>query len=144
VVPDSVIMPGMRDLLDSGDIGAAGVSNYSLARWQKADAALGRPVISNQVHFSLANPGALIERDAVQLQPARAGALAPLDHRWERRVRQDFAGHHNVGAPVAECFAEDALAFALSVYLGRAEQRHPQGKRPLHDVACGARSVLSP
>ncbi len=59
VVPDSVIMPGMRDLLDSGAIGAAGVSNYSLSRWQKADAALGRPVISNQVHFSLAHPAAL-------------------------------------------------------------------------------------
>ena len=59
VVPDSVIMPGMRDLLDSGDIGAAGVSNYSLARWKRADAALGRPVISNQVHFSLAHAGAL-------------------------------------------------------------------------------------
>lgn len=59
VVPDSVIMPGMRDLLDSGAIGAAGVSNYSLARWLKADAALGRPVISNQVHFSLAHPRAL-------------------------------------------------------------------------------------
>jgi aryl-alcohol dehydrogenase-like predicted oxidoreductase len=56
LVPDSVIMPGMRELLDSGAIGAAGVSNYSLARWQKADAALGRPVISNQVSFSLANP----------------------------------------------------------------------------------------
>ncbi|MBV8863273.1 MAG: aldo/keto reductase [Mycobacterium sp.] len=59
VVPDSVIMPGLRSLLDTGAIGAAGVSNYSLARWQKADAALGRPVISNQVHFSLANPAAL-------------------------------------------------------------------------------------
>jgi len=59
VVPDSVIMPGMRGLLDSGAIGAAGVSNYSLARWQKADAALGRPVISNQVQFSLARPAAL-------------------------------------------------------------------------------------
>jgi aryl-alcohol dehydrogenase-like predicted oxidoreductase len=59
VVPDSVIMPGMRSLLDSGAIGAAGVSNYSLARWQKADAALGRPVISNQVQFSLARPSAL-------------------------------------------------------------------------------------
>lgn len=59
VVPDSVIMPGMRDLLDDGTIGAAGVSNYSLARWRKADAALGRPVISNQVHFSLAKPDAL-------------------------------------------------------------------------------------
>jgi aryl-alcohol dehydrogenase-like predicted oxidoreductase len=59
VFPDSVIMPGMRDLLDSGAIGAAGVSNYSLSRWQRADAALGRPVISNQVDFSLAHPGAL-------------------------------------------------------------------------------------
>lgn len=59
VVPDSVIMPGMRSLLDSGDIGAAGVSNYSLARWKKADAALGRPVISNQVQFSLARADAL-------------------------------------------------------------------------------------
>jgi aryl-alcohol dehydrogenase-like predicted oxidoreductase len=59
VVPDSVIMPGMRDLLDSSANGAAGVSNYSLSRWQKADAALGRPVISNQVQFSLARPGAL-------------------------------------------------------------------------------------
>jgi aryl-alcohol dehydrogenase-like predicted oxidoreductase len=36
-----------------------GVSNYSLARWQAADAALGRPVVSNQVHFSLAAPSAL-------------------------------------------------------------------------------------
>ena len=59
MVPDSVIMPGMRDLLDGGKIGAAGVSNYSLARWRKADAALGRPVISNQVHFSLAHAGPL-------------------------------------------------------------------------------------
>src|SRR5262249_29072034 len=59
LVPDSVIMPGMRDLLDSGAIGAAGVSNYSLARWRKADAALGRPVVSNQVHFSLAHADAL-------------------------------------------------------------------------------------
>ncbi|MFA5708776.1 aldo/keto reductase [Mycolicibacterium sp.] len=56
VVPDSVIMPGMRELLETGRVGAAGVSNYSLERWRKADAALGFPVISNQVHFSLANP----------------------------------------------------------------------------------------
>jgi aryl-alcohol dehydrogenase-like predicted oxidoreductase len=59
LVPDSVIMPGMRDLLDAGRIGAVGVSNYSLHRWQAADAALGRPVVSNQVHFSLAAPGPL-------------------------------------------------------------------------------------
>ncbi|MGY1710093.1 aldo/keto reductase [Geodermatophilus sp. SYSU D00758] len=59
VVPDSVPMPAMRDLLDAGRIGAVGVSNYSLDRWRAADAALGRPVISNQVQFSLAHPGPL-------------------------------------------------------------------------------------
>ena len=59
VVPDSVTMPGMRQLIEEGRIGAVGVSNYSLARWRAADAALGRPVVSNQVHFSLAAPSAL-------------------------------------------------------------------------------------
>jgi aryl-alcohol dehydrogenase-like predicted oxidoreductase len=54
LVPDSLTMPGMRTLLDDGRIGAVGVSNYSLRRWQQADAALGRPVVSNQVQFSLA------------------------------------------------------------------------------------------
>ena len=61
VVPDSVIMPGMRGLLDDGRIGAVGVSNYSLARWRKADHALGRAVVSNQVQFSLAHPGPLAD-----------------------------------------------------------------------------------
>ncbi|MDN5767049.1 MAG: aldo/keto reductase [Humibacillus sp.] len=59
LVPDTVIMRGMRTLLDDGRIGAVGVSNYSLDRWRKADAALGEPVISNQVQFSLATPAPL-------------------------------------------------------------------------------------
>jgi aryl-alcohol dehydrogenase-like predicted oxidoreductase len=59
LVPDSVIMPGLRSLLDEDRIGAVGVSNYSLARWQAADAALGRPVVSNQVQFSLAHAAPL-------------------------------------------------------------------------------------
>ena len=58
-VPDSVIMPGFRQLLAEGGIGAAGVSNYSLQRWRAADAALGVPVVSNQVQFSLAHAGPL-------------------------------------------------------------------------------------
>lgn len=59
LVSDSVIMPGMRTLLEEGRIGAVGVSNYSLERWRKADAALGSSVVSNQVQFSLADPGPL-------------------------------------------------------------------------------------
>src|ERR1700710_455257 len=61
VVPDSVTMRGMRSLLDEGRIGAVGASNYSLERWRAADAALGRPVVSNQVSFSLATAGPLAE-----------------------------------------------------------------------------------
>ena len=59
LVPDSVIMRGMRTLLDAERIGAVGVSNYSVARWRKADTALGQPVVSNQVQFSLAHAGPL-------------------------------------------------------------------------------------
>ena len=59
VVPDSVTMTGMGELLRERRIGAVGVSNYSLARWQAADAALGRPVMSNQVQFSLAHAAPL-------------------------------------------------------------------------------------
>lgn len=59
VVPDSVIMPGLRSLQEDGTISAVGVSNYSLARWQTADTELGRAVVSNQVQFSLAHAGPL-------------------------------------------------------------------------------------
>jgi aryl-alcohol dehydrogenase-like predicted oxidoreductase len=53
LVPLSSTMPAFGQLLDEGVIGHAGVSNYSLARWQAADQALGRPVLSNQVPFNL-------------------------------------------------------------------------------------------
>ena len=46
-------MRGMRSLQESGVVGEVGVSNYSLGRWQRAEAALGRRVLSNQVRYSL-------------------------------------------------------------------------------------------
>jgi aryl-alcohol dehydrogenase-like predicted oxidoreductase len=61
VIRDSVTMPGMRRLLDEDRISAAGVSNYSLGRWRAADTALGRPVLSNQVEFSLARSAPLAD-----------------------------------------------------------------------------------
>jgi aryl-alcohol dehydrogenase-like predicted oxidoreductase len=53
LVPLSSSMAGMRRLRESGLIGHVGVSNYGLGRWQAADRALGGPVLSNQVEFSL-------------------------------------------------------------------------------------------
>ena len=141
VVPDSVIMPGMRDLLDSGKIGAAGVSNYSLARWRKADAALGRPVISNQVHFSLAYPGALEDlvpfaerenRIVIAWSPLEQGLLGGkygLDNRPGgvravnalfgtenlRRVEPLLQTLRDVAAEVGDKPAQVALAWLLSL-----------------------------
>lgn len=53
VVPDRVVAEGLRRLLDEGLVRNVGVSNYPLARWQAIEAALGRPVVSNQVSYSL-------------------------------------------------------------------------------------------
>ena len=53
VVPLSQQLGGMRQLQHEGVINDVGVSNYSLARWQAAERALGGPVISNQVQYSL-------------------------------------------------------------------------------------------
>jgi aryl-alcohol dehydrogenase-like predicted oxidoreductase len=54
VVPDSTAMDGMRRLRRDGIVQHVGVSNYPLGRWQSAERALGEPVLSNQVQYSLA------------------------------------------------------------------------------------------
>lgn len=53
-VPIGLQVAGLRSLLDEGVVRHVGVSNYSLSRWQEAEAALGGPVITNQVQYSLA------------------------------------------------------------------------------------------
>ncbi|HEY2725041.1 MAG TPA: aldo/keto reductase [Pseudonocardiaceae bacterium] len=67
VVRDGTTMRGMRALQDIGLVDEVGVSNYSLARWRAAETALGRRVLSNQVHFSL-----LTRQAADQLVPFAA------------------------------------------------------------------------
>jgi len=57
VVRDGTIMRGMRALQRVGLVGEVGVSNYSLRRWQAAEEALGSPVLSNQVPYSLVARG---------------------------------------------------------------------------------------
>jgi aryl-alcohol dehydrogenase-like predicted oxidoreductase len=53
LVRDGTIMRGMRALQRVGLVGDVGVSNYSLERWRAAEAALGSPVLSNQVLYNL-------------------------------------------------------------------------------------------
>ncbi len=51
------VMQSLRPLVESGLVRRVGVSNYSLEAWQAAEAALGAPVVANQVRFSLIAPG---------------------------------------------------------------------------------------
>jgi len=52
-VPLGSTMGGMRRLQQDGVVANVGVSNFSLTRWQAAERALGGPVLSNQVRYSL-------------------------------------------------------------------------------------------
>src|SRR4029077_966495 len=54
IVPIRMQMDGMRRLVDAGVVERVGVSNFGLGRWKAAEAALGRPVVSTQVQYSLA------------------------------------------------------------------------------------------
>ena len=51
--PPKSTMPRFRRLMDDGLIKHAGVSNHDLRQWQQCDESLGRPVLSNQIRFSL-------------------------------------------------------------------------------------------
>ncbi len=53
VIPLSRTMKGMADLIGAGKIRQVGVSNFSLRLWGRASAALGRPVVSDQVQLNL-------------------------------------------------------------------------------------------
>jgi aryl-alcohol dehydrogenase-like predicted oxidoreductase len=100
VVRDGTTMAGMRDLQDAGVITDVGVSNYSLSRWKDAERALGRPVLSNQVQFSLAHSGPLEDlvpfaaaegRVVIAWSPLAQGLLSgryDATHRPTGRVRQ--------------------------------------------------------
>ncbi|HYM67926.1 MAG TPA: aldo/keto reductase [Patescibacteria group bacterium] len=51
--PAGATMSRLRRLLDRGEVSHVGVSNHDLEAWKRCDDALGAPVISNQVSFSL-------------------------------------------------------------------------------------------
>src|SRR4051795_7593149 len=127
VVRDSVTMTGMRELLDADRIRAAGVSNYSLARWQAADDALGRPVVSNQVQFSLATAAPLddlvpfAEREnrlVIAYSPLAQGLLGGrygVEHRpGGVRAANPLFGTENVrrAAPLLDILREVAASHA--------------------------------
>jgi aryl-alcohol dehydrogenase-like predicted oxidoreductase len=102
--PPKATMPRFRRLMDGGLVKHAGVSNHNLQQWQTCDDALGGPVLSNQVRFSLIHRGPEREllpwaqrndRLVIAYSPLGQGALsgryrdrAPSNF---RRFRHDFS-----------------------------------------------------
>jgi aryl-alcohol dehydrogenase-like predicted oxidoreductase len=68
LVPLAWTFAGMRDARAAGLVDQIGVSNFGRARWQRADAALGSPVISNQVPYNLVERKA--EREVIPFAQA--------------------------------------------------------------------------
>jgi aryl-alcohol dehydrogenase-like predicted oxidoreductase len=118
--PPRSTMPRMKRLVDSGLVGHIGVSNHSLEGWQEAERALGGPVLSNQVQFSLANRAP--ERDLLpwaQQQGRVVIAYSPLAQgllsgRYQqapprnfRRVRSTFSSESRQRAqPLIDALGE--------------------------------------
>ncbi|HVH62693.1 MAG TPA: aldo/keto reductase [Candidatus Dormibacteraeota bacterium] len=56
--PPGWTMPRFRRLVEDGLVKHVGVSNHDLERWRACDQALGAPVLSNQVRYSLVHRNA--------------------------------------------------------------------------------------
>jgi aryl-alcohol dehydrogenase-like predicted oxidoreductase len=102
LVRDGTIMRGMKALQRVGLIGEVGVSNYSLARWQAAEEALGQRVLSNQVRYSLADRSPEDEllpfaagrgRIIIAYSPLAQGLLSGRYNRTSRPVNGIRAGN---------------------------------------------------
>ena len=79
------VMQSVRPLVEEGIVDRMAVSNYSLAQWQEAERALRRPVVANQVQFSLVSPkpaadlvpyAIAMDRIVVAYSPIGQGVLA--------------------------------------------------------------------
>ncbi len=75
LVPVPSTMRGMRALLDVGLVRHVGVSNFPTGWWRRAERALGVPVLSNQVQYSLACR-----------KPDREGGAVPYAQEYGRLV----------------------------------------------------------
>jgi aryl-alcohol dehydrogenase-like predicted oxidoreductase len=73
LVPLTVQVEGLRALQERGVVRYVGISNYSKGGWEAAERALGGPVLSNQVSYSLA-----------ERAPERE--ILPFAHQRERLV----------------------------------------------------------
>ncbi len=118
------VMQAMRPLVDEGLVRRVGVSNFTLAQWREAEAALRAPVVANQVQFSLAAPGPAedlvpyaeaSDRIVVAYSPLGQGVLAG---------RTNFAGTSGLGRPQARLARRRDGLDPMQVVIRRVAEAH--------------------
>ena len=118
------VMQAMRPLVDEGLVRRVGVSNFTLAQWRDAEAALRAPVVANQVQFSLAAPGPAedlvpyaeaSDRIVVAYSPLGQGVLAG---------RTNFAGTSGFGRPQARLARRRDGLDPMQVVIRRVAEAH--------------------
>jgi aryl-alcohol dehydrogenase-like predicted oxidoreductase len=139
IVPARTQAAGLRRVLDAGIARHVGVSNHGLGRWRALETALRRPIISNQVRFSLASPSARWDlvpyaaergRLVIAYSPLAQGLLAADDPAGRRtgarrrnplfrddairRARPLLAAVREVAAAHAAVPAQVALAWVIA------------------------------
>jgi aryl-alcohol dehydrogenase-like predicted oxidoreductase len=118
------VMQAMRPLVEEGVVRRAGVSNFTLAQWQEAEAALRAPVVANQVQFSLAAP-----RPAEELVPYAAAsgrvvvAYSPLGQ-GVLAGRSSFAGTPGFGRPQGRMASRREGLDPMQVVIRRVAEAH--------------------
>jgi len=126
MIPLGQTMAGMRRLQDEHLIRHVGVSNFPAEIWRRAESALGRPVLSNQVQYSLARrkPERAVlpyaraqDRLVIAYSPLAQGLLGgryDVDHRPTnptRRINPFFLPENLVrAAPLITALREVAAA----------------------------------
>jgi aryl-alcohol dehydrogenase-like predicted oxidoreductase len=110
LVHQRATMAGMRTLQAGGLVRQVGVSNYGLGRWRAAEEALGGPVVSNQVRYSL-----LTRKYSADAAPggARAGNLL-FSAENLRRAQPVLSALRELAAAHQATPAQVALAWVVS------------------------------
>jgi len=129
VSPRATMAP-LRPLLEQGVVRHVGVSNHALGRWRASERSLGRPILTNQVRFSLSAPLARWElvpyareagRIVIAYSPLGQGLLsgrhapgssAPRDVRRRSPQFQPRALH--LAQPLLDTLREVAAAHAAT------------------------------
>ena len=102
-VPMESTMGALRELMDSGRVRQVGVSNFGPMQWRRGEAALGGPLISNQVEYHLLErrygesvlPHARNEgRSVIAYSPLAQGLLTGKYGR--SNVPQDVRSHYGI------------------------------------------------